>query len=203
LLGRGRILVISVSAAVALLSVTLVSSGQTASRLQGTIATVNGNVLTVVTAEGRKSVTLEPDAVVMIATQVGEDDIKSGEYVAATAQPLVDGRLSATEIRIIPPKLAGRQSDEGFQFVGNTTLTNATVAGIADTTVDGADDKVLTLTYPTGEKLVVVTPQTRITANVPGNRSTLVPGTKVDISAVMSGATYAASSVTVLGPRRS
>jgi len=58
-------------------------------------------------------------------------------------------------------------------------MTNASV----EETVAGVDGQVLTLKYKTGEKKIIVTPETAIVTYIPGDRNELVPGTKIFVAA--------------------
>jgi len=75
-----------------------------------------------------------------------------------------------------------RGTGEGHQpwdLVPNSTMTNATVAQM----VKAVDGDVITVKYKGGEKKIVVLPQTRIVAFVPGDKSELKPGVKIFIAA--------------------
>ena len=58
-------------------------------------------------------------------------------------------------------------------------MTNANV----EESVTGVDGQTLTLKYKTGEKKIVVTPQTVIITYTPGDKNELRPGTKIFIGA--------------------
>ena len=58
-------------------------------------------------------------------------------------------------------------------------LTNANV----EEAVAGVDGQTFTLKHKTGEKKIVVTPQTAVVTYNPGDRSELKPGTKIFIAA--------------------
>ena len=61
----------------------------------------------------------------------------------------------------------------------DSTMTNA----IVEETVAGVEGQVLTLKYKTGEKKIVVTPQTAIVTYNLGDNKDLKPGTKIFIAA--------------------
>ncbi len=74
-------------------------------------------------------------------------------------------------------------------------MTNATV----DTSVTSVDGQVLTMKYKGGEKKIIVSPETQITTNTPGDKSELKPGANVRISAATKkpDGTFEASRVSV------
>jgi hypothetical protein len=61
----------------------------------------------------------------------------------------------------------------------NSSMTNATV----DQKVQATDGQTLTVKYKDGEKKIVVTPATMITAVAPGNKDELKPGAQIIIMA--------------------
>ena len=76
---------------------------------------------------------------------------------------------------------AMRGTGEGhrpFDFLPQSTMTNATVAGLAS-----ADGRNLRLQYPGGEKLVVVPPEAPVVSLRPGTRELLMQGAAVSLSA--------------------
>jgi len=59
-----------------------------------------------------------------------------------------------------------------------STMTNANI----EEAVTGVDGQTLTLKYKTGEKKIIVTPQTAIVTYSPGDKADLKPGTKIFIA---------------------
>ena len=123
--------------------------------------------------------------------------IAAGVYLGTTAVPQPDGTLVASEVHIFAEAMRG--SGEGHRPMdtpGNTmtnatvsqiapdakprnTMTNATVAGVAGSTAA----RRLTLTYPGGEKVVVVPPDVPIVMVEPADRALLTPGAHVIVYA--------------------
>ena len=60
----------------------------------------------------------------------------------------------------------------------NSTMTIANV----EESVAGVDGQTLTLKYKTGEKKIIVTPQTVIVSYNPGDKADLKPGTKIFVA---------------------
>ncbi|MEO8739179.1 MAG: DUF5666 domain-containing protein [Casimicrobiaceae bacterium] len=123
--------------------------------------------------------------------------IASGAYVGTTAVPQSDGTLLASEVHIFPEAMRGTgEGHRPMDAPGNTmtnatvsqvvadapprnTMTNATVASVAGSSAAHR----LTLTYPGGEKVVVVPPQTPIVMVETANRARLTPGAHVIVYA--------------------
>jgi hypothetical protein len=144
------------------------------------------------------------------------DRIVPGAFIATTAAPRPDGMLYASEVRIFPESMRG--NGEGHRPMdtgpGNTmtnatvssvgggkadvkpgnTMTNATVAQIARS----EPERRLTLTYPGGEKVVIVPVNTPITMVEPADRSLLIPGAHVIVFATkQADGSLAADRITI------
>jgi len=165
-------------------------------RVAGEIVAVDGSALTVRPSEGDvKRMQLAQDARVSVRAKADWTHIKPHDYIATTAVPQADGTLRAKEVRIFAESMRG--SGEGhypMQTPGDTmtnatvsrvssartdTMTNATVASAATA---GGEHR-MTLTYPGGEKTVVVPAGVPVMRQEPGDRSQLVPGAHVIVTA--------------------
>jgi hypothetical protein len=169
-------------------------------RVRGTIASFKDNVVTVTTAGGPVRVALSPNVRVQIPVRFSLADIKPGSFVGTTAVPQADGTLRAVEVHVFPPERAAQKPGEGhrpFDLVPQGTMTNATVTNVATATVQGVQNRVLTLTYKDGEKKVVIPPNTPIVMNVPGTVSDVVAGAKISITAQRNGDNLTSSQLTV------
>jgi hypothetical protein len=148
-------------------------------RLRGTVASLEGPVLTVKARDGAElKVTLADNVVVSGVVKRSLADIKPGDYLGVGAMPQADGSQRAIQINIFSE--AQRGTGEGFRpwdGAPQGTMTNATVAN-AVTEVEG---QVLTMKYKDGEKKIIVTPQTLIITSVPGDRAELKPGANITI----------------------
>ena len=101
-------------------------------------------------------------------------------YSVALADIKADGSQRAIAITVFPE--AARGTGEGhrpFDFMPQSTMTNATVAGVAA----APEGRKLQLKYKDGEKTVVVPPGTPIVSFKPADRSLLVPGASVSLTA--------------------
>lgn len=73
--------------------------GAPPARIRGTIAAVNGDVLTITTTLGSTAkVTLAPDVTVRVVTKVILADIKEGSFVGVTSVQNPDGTTVAKEV---------------------------------------------------------------------------------------------------------
>ena len=158
-----------------------VAYAQDTVRVRGTIDRVEGPIYVVKSRDGAElKVALAENGIVVAIVKASLADIKPGLFVGSTGMPQPDGSQKAIEVHIFPEAMRG--TGEGhypWDLQADSTMTNANV----EETVAGVDGQTLTLKYKTGEKKIVVTPQTAIVTYHPGDKSDLKPGTKIFIAA--------------------
>jgi hypothetical protein len=95
--------------------------------------------------------------------------------------PRPDGSIEAFSVHIFLPAQRGVVADRHFDWDAKpgSTMTNAYVAS----SVKEKDGQTLILKYKDGEKKIIVTPATAITAVAPGNKDELKPGAQIIIMA--------------------
>ena len=106
--------------------------------------------------------------------------IQAGSYIGTAAMPQPDGSLQALEVLVFPEQARG--TGEGhypWDLQPGSTMTNATVADV----VGQVKGRTLTLRYKDGEKKVLVPEGVPVVTVKPGDRSLLVPGAKVLVTA--------------------
>jgi hypothetical protein len=151
-----------------------------AQRVVGTIAAVDGSILVIKTRQGEEVRVQVPENVGVMGVVKREiTDIKSGDYVGVGGIPQPDGSQSAVRISILAASQRGaNEGHRSWDGAPQGTMTNATV----DTSVSSVEGQVLTVKSRDGERRVVVTPTTQITANVPGDKSELKAGANILIT---------------------
>jgi hypothetical protein len=105
---------------------------------------------------------------------------RAGSYIGTAAMPAADGTLNALEVLVFPE--AARGTGEGhvaWDLQPGSTMTNATVVEVAA----APQGRTLKLRYKDGEKTVAVPDGVPIVTFKPGDRSLLVPGAKVLVTA--------------------
>jgi hypothetical protein len=164
-------------------------------RLAGKITAVDGQTITVKTAQEEAKVTVPANVMVIAASKGTLADIKQGSYIGVGASPQADGSQKAIRVNIFAEPQRG--VGEGFRPWDrpNTTMTNATV----DTTVTSVDGQVIMLKYKDGEKKIIVGPDAAIINNVVGDKSELKPGANVAFAAATKNpdGSYSAARVNV------
>ena len=154
------------------------AGAQTSQRVRGVISGLDGNVLSVKAVEGKNAdIHLGEKTEIVFTQPIKLADIKPGDFLALTSAKRSDGTLTAFEVRRFPkPVNPGHRPFDGRD---DQTMTNATVSAM----VQSASGRELVLTYEGGSQKIVVPEGASISTLVPGERSHLVPGAAVNLTA--------------------
>ena len=163
------------------IAVTSSAFAQQPVRVRGTIAAVDGPMLTIKTREGAEVKAKLGDKTMIVAVvKATYADIKQGSFIGVTGMPQADGSQKCREIHIFPEAMRGiGEGHRPWDLEPNSTMTNAAV----DQMVTAKDGNMLTLKYKDGEKKIVVGPDCPIVSYAPGDRAELKPGAKIFIAA--------------------
>src|SRR5688572_13739676 len=173
----------------ALFALVLVSSlaiAQAPTRVRGTITSLDGDVLSVKSREGKElKIHLTPDVGVTTAKSTTLEALK-GKYVGVTAISK-DGKMTALEVHAIPPQ--AKPGHFPWDLQPGSTMTNANLDGIAQVGGGGqnAGGNEITLNYQGGSQKVIVPPGTPIVAFDPGSRADLKVGETIWTNARQEG----------------
>src|SRR5436190_15538648 len=147
-------------------------------RVRGKITDVQGDMFTV----DRKTHVHVGDKTEIVYTQpMALADIKPGDFLGVTSNKGAGGALTATEVRRFPKPI--NPGHRPFDGRDDQTMTNASV----EATVQSANARELTMSYPGGSQKIVVPASASISTLVPGNRAQLVPGAPVSLTMDASG----------------
>jgi hypothetical protein len=151
---------------------------QEPTRVRGTISAADGGSITVKSRDGKNvAIQLAEKTAIVFTQPITLADIKAGDFLGVTSAKGGDGALMALEIRRFPkPVNPGHRPFDGRD---DQTMTNATVGAL----VQSAGGRELTMTYDGGSQKIVVPENASISTLVPGNRSQLVPGAAVNLTA--------------------
>jgi len=169
------------AAAIALLFTTAVFAQQPG-RIRGQIEKTDGSTLSLKTREGSMlDVKVADDARVAALVKATLADIKNDSFIGVAGMPRPDGSIEAFSVHIFLPTQRGVVADRHFNWDAKpgSTMTNAYV----ESSVTEKDGQSITVKYKEGEKKIIVTPTTAITAVAPGNKDELKPGTQIIIMA--------------------
>ncbi|MBB3179773.1 hypothetical protein [Variovorax sp. Sphag1AA] len=179
-------LFVATSAAVPLIG--LAQAQEPTVRVRGVIEQVDSKSMTVKDRSGEVVTLVRPaDMNVSEVVPLTMADIKPNSFVGAGATPQPDGTQRAVEVLVFPE--AARGTGEGFRpwdYMPNGTMTNATVATLAEAPSSTPGGQKMVLRYKDGEQTVIVPPGTPIVTFKPGNAdqaALVVPGAKVVVTA--------------------
>src|SRR5262245_25115004 len=144
-------------------------------RVQGTIAKVDGDVLTLKVSDGTENkLTLTGNAVIVAVVKASMAEVKEGVFLGSAAMPQPDGTQKALEVHIFPEQMRGAgEGHRPYAPVANSTMTNGTAAGA---TVAGVDGSTITVKYKDGEKKIVVPPDVPVVRYEIGGNGDLKAG---------------------------
>lgn len=150
-------------------------------RLRGTVQSVGPSSMVVRERSGESiELALTDHLVVSEVYPIALADIGPNSFIGTAALPQPDGTLRAIAVTVFPESSRGvGEGHRPFDLQPQSTMTNATVADVAAAPVG----RRLQLKYKDGEKTLVVPPEAPVVTFRPADRSLLVPGASVSLSA--------------------
>jgi len=150
-------------------------------RLRGTVDKLEGNQLSVRTADGQvRQVRLADKFLVVGVARSSIDAIGSGKFIGTTTLGERDGALVALEVHIFPEQMRG--TGEGHYDWDLRPASKMTNANVATVTRMGADH-ILQVQYKGGEQRVLVPASAVVVEFTPSDRSAVVVGAPVFVNA--------------------
>lgn len=161
-----------------LLFATSAADAQNPMRIRGTINSVKGDAMSVKTGDGKNlDVQIGEKTTIVFGQPIALTDIKPGDFLGVTSVKRKDGTLTAYDVRRFPkPVNPGHRPFDGRD---DQTMTNATVSA----TVQGERGRELDLSHEGGTQKVTVADTAVLTSLGPGQRSNLVFGSYVNLTA--------------------
>ena len=162
-------------------------------RLRGTVQSATAGTLTVKERRGETVLLgLSDKLVVQEVYPIELGDIKPGSFIGTAAMPQPDGTQRAIAVTVFPESARGvGEGSRPFDLQPDSTMTNATVADL----VEAPSGRTLRLKYKDGEKTIVVPAGAPVVSFRPGDRSLLVPGASVSMTAQMVDGTPTAQRI--------
>ncbi len=150
-------------------------------RLRGSVESFDGSTLVVKERSGEViRLVLADNFSVSEVLPIALSSIETGSFIGTAAMTDAQGNLRALEVLLFPEAARGTAEGHGpWDLQPGSTMTNATVAEV----VVGASGRTLKLRYKDGEKTVVVPEGIPVVTLRPGDRSLIVPGAKVLVTA--------------------
>ncbi|HEY2559179.1 MAG TPA: hypothetical protein VGI48_05650 [Caldimonas sp.] len=152
-------------------------------RLRGTIEKIDATSIVLKERSGETmTLAIADNFGVSEVLPVDPAAIQSGAFVGVAALPGADGVLSALEVLVFPEPMRGTgEGHSQSDLKPGSTMTNATVASIAP----AANGRAMTLRYKDGTQTIVVPEGIPVVTLKPADRSLLVPGAHVIVTAQM------------------
>jgi hypothetical protein len=154
-------------------------------RMRGTVDAVNGDTVSITTREGLKvDLKMQPNWTVESVIAVKPEEIKAGDFVGASAIKRADGKMVAEAIHyldfIAPANRDAARRDIPWDLTPQSLMINADTG-----TVVKASDGTMTLkmTHSQATYDLIITPTTPIVKYRPGEKSLLVKGAWVFLTA--------------------
>lgn len=144
--------------------------------VRGTIIAVDGDALKIHTTRGDDvAVGITKETQVRGVTLATISEVVPGSYIGSAATPQPDGTLKALEIHVFPPDMRGAgEGHRAWDLGKNGTMTNGTIGDLVL-----SNGRTMTVKYKSGEKKILIPEDVPIVKLEVGDRSLLVPGTKV------------------------
>ncbi|SDP72566.1 hypothetical protein SAMN05216303_106281 [Rhodoferax sp. OV413] len=154
-------------------------------RVRGTVQSVAPGLLTVKDRSGEVVQLVLPDALpVSEIYPMAMSDIQPGSFIGTAAMPQPDGSERAIAVMVFPESARGAgEGHRPFDMLPQSTMTNATVADVVAT----PKGRTMQLKYKDGARDIVVPLDAPVVSFKPGDRSLLVPGASVSLTAQMVG----------------
>jgi len=151
-------------------------------RIRGDVVALDGLGLQVKSRSGETlAIKLADNYVVTAVVKIDATAIKPGSFVGTASMPQPDGTLTSLEVLVLPESMRG--SNEGhypWDLRPGSMMTNATIVDVASS---GQGGRRMTLKYKDGEKSIVVPEDVPIVTFEPGEKSMLVTGAHVLLTA--------------------
>src|SRR5262249_46845063 len=137
-------------------------------RVRGTIASVDGNLMTVNSRDGTKiEITLNDPLTVVTVKNVELNSIGPNTYIGTATRTGADGKLTALEVLVSPEAMRGAgEGHYAWDLEPGSMMTNGTVSGA----VTAAAGRELTIGFKDGSKTVIVPPTAPVVTFAPAER---------------------------------
>lgn len=146
--------------------------------VNGTIAAVNGNNVTVTSTDAaQKVVKVQPDTLILRRETADLGAIKSGDALGVAAKRGADGSLTAVSISIFSPELWNRARKGQWTMESGNIMTNAEVTQY----VQRVEGRMLYMKYNEGTATISVPASTEIHRLVTAQVVDLKPGMRVTV----------------------
>ncbi len=135
---------------------------------RGVIASIQGDTLTLKLADGSsEKISLAKDWNVSVLKPVSVDTIQPGSFIGTAEMPQKNGTGRSLEVHVFPPGVKVGEGHYDWDLKKGSMMTNGTVGKV---TAHGKSRQ-LQVSYPNGERSIIVPPNVPIVQITPGERS--------------------------------
>jgi hypothetical protein len=150
-------------------------------RVRGTIASLQGNTLTVNSRNGDKlEIALKDPVTVVTVKKVELSSVAPGSFIGTATRTGADGKQTAIEVLVFPEAMRGAgEGNYPWDLEPGSMMTNGTVKGA----VTAASGRELTIGFKDSSNTVYVPPNAPVVTFAPATRDDLKPGAPVFVGA--------------------
>jgi hypothetical protein len=140
---------------------------------RGTIEALNGDTLTLRTEGGAtERIQLAPQWRVTLLKPVSIDAIKPGSFIGTAEMPQRNGTGRSLEVHVFPPGVKAGEGHYSWDLRKGSMMTNGTVGQVKSI----RSGREITVTYPHGERRLIVPKSVPIVEFTDGERAQVKPG---------------------------
>jgi hypothetical protein len=140
---------------------------------RGTIEALSGDTLTLRTEGGAtETIQLAPNWTVTVLKPVSVSAIKPGSFIGTAEMPQANGTGRSLEVHVFPPGVKAGEGHYAWDLRKGSMMTNGTVGKVTAS----PKGRQLTVTYPQGERRIVVPPNVPVVELTTGERSQVKAG---------------------------
>jgi len=141
--------------------------------VRGTIEKIDDKSVTLKAADGKLATyALAKDWAVNLLKAVKVDAIQPGSFIGTAEMPQADGTGRSLEVHVFPPGVKAGEGHYPWDSQKGAMMTNGTVGKV----VKSAKGRKLTVTYPSGERTIVVPKGVPIVQFTTGDHALVKPG---------------------------
>jgi len=150
-------------------------------RIRGTIASLDGQTLTVKSREGQPvTIKLADPLTVMTVKNVPLSSVAAGSYIGTATRTGAGGTLQAIEVLVFPENMRGAgEGHYGWDLEPGSMMTNGTVNGV----VEASSGRELKIGFKGESNSVTVPANAPVVTFAPAEKADLKPGAPIFVAA--------------------
>ena len=148
--------------------------------IRGTVLKADAASVVIRPRKGKPvTVDLTPDWTVQVTKPISVSEIREGSFIGTAEIPQADGSGRSLEVHVFPPGVKIGEGHYAWNLRKGSMMTNGTVGKV---TV-GSRGRELLVSYPTGQRKIVVPPKVPVVQITNGARPMVKPGAPVFLMA--------------------